>query len=355
MSSKPVPKSVLYRRESGLYDRFTVVGMTEDKIEVLGSSDETFVVQRPDSDAGMVLDLVLDRKPPVKELMIGCPVLVMVNSGADTQFTLGWIKEKRHSPFRVEVELVDGNRSWYEKEYLRTMVSPWSRGEQRSDNRRRRRKGHVELTPHGVPRKFNGKQWRRLCMVEGCKREAQKHALCSRHLGGGVKKRFSSKKKSFKCAEEEQSHANLRMEAAHGLLELCNTTSLHPQSSREPVHSASSVSSSPVEELRFRFPDTSRTPPKGPLLQLKDVQLLPALYPGGRPMRMHPATFPSSTYSFPKSVLPPRSLSLTPLCSSTPVFTPEGCIGQYFTNNCWFYPNLSPSPLTPPATPCWPF
>jgi hypothetical protein len=152
MSSKPVPKSVLYRRESGLYDRFTVVGMTEDKIEVLGSSDETFVVQRPDSDAGMVLDLVLDRKPPVKELMIGCPVLVMVNSGADTQFTLGWIKEKRHSPFRVEVELVDGNRSWYEKEYLRTMVSPWSRGEQRSDNRRRRRKGHVELTPHGVPR-----------------------------------------------------------------------------------------------------------------------------------------------------------------------------------------------------------
>ena len=155
MSRKQVLKSVLCRSESGLYDRLTVVGKADDTLNVLRSSGDSFIVQRPVEDTRPVLDVVVDRDPPVKELMIGCPVLV--NSDALEPFALGWITRKQYSPFRVEVEASDGSSSWYGKEFVRTMVSPWSRGEssKRSDQlqaRRRRKKGYVELTPHGVLR-----------------------------------------------------------------------------------------------------------------------------------------------------------------------------------------------------------
>ena len=33
-----------------------------------------------------------------------------------------------------------------------------------------------------IRKKFNGKQWRRLCSKDGCPRESQRRGLCSRHL-----------------------------------------------------------------------------------------------------------------------------------------------------------------------------
>ncbi|CAH8450183.1 unnamed protein product [Schistosoma turkestanicum] len=44
------------------------------------------------------------------------------------------------------------------------------------------RKGDVVKTPNGVRKKFNGKQWRRLCSREGCTKESQRRGFCSRHL-----------------------------------------------------------------------------------------------------------------------------------------------------------------------------
>ncbi|KAL3316642.1 hypothetical protein Ciccas_004710 [Cichlidogyrus casuarinus] len=44
------------------------------------------------------------------------------------------------------------------------------------------KKGDVVKTPHGVRKKFNGKQWRRLCSKEGCTKESQRRGFCSRHL-----------------------------------------------------------------------------------------------------------------------------------------------------------------------------
>eukprot|EP00794_Sanderia_malayensis_P010914 gene10914-12073_t len=44
------------------------------------------------------------------------------------------------------------------------------------------RKGQVIVTPNGFRKKFNGKQWRRLCMIDGCDKESQKKGYCSRHL-----------------------------------------------------------------------------------------------------------------------------------------------------------------------------
>ena len=38
------------------------------------------------------------------------------------------------------------------------------------------------LSHTGIRKKFNGKQWRRLCGVEQCQKESQRHGFCSKHL-----------------------------------------------------------------------------------------------------------------------------------------------------------------------------
>ncbi|XP_065578825.1 protein capicua homolog [Artemia franciscana] len=45
------------------------------------------------------------------------------------------------------------------------------------------KKGDVVATPNGIRKKFNGKQWRRLCSKEACTKESQRRGFCSRHLG----------------------------------------------------------------------------------------------------------------------------------------------------------------------------
>ncbi|CAF96415.1 unnamed protein product, partial [Tetraodon nigroviridis] len=63
------------------------------------------------------------------------------------------------------------------------------------------KKGDVVCTPTGIRKKFNGKQWRRLCSREGCSKESQRRGYCSRHLSmrtkemeasGGSRERASS-------------------------------------------------------------------------------------------------------------------------------------------------------------------
>lgn len=44
------------------------------------------------------------------------------------------------------------------------------------------KKGDVVSTPSGIRKKFNGKQWRRLCSNENCQKESQRRGYCSRHL-----------------------------------------------------------------------------------------------------------------------------------------------------------------------------
>jgi len=43
-------------------------------------------------------------------------------------------------------------------------------------------KGQIVMTPGGVRKKFNGKQWRRLCSYGDCVKESQRKGYCSRHL-----------------------------------------------------------------------------------------------------------------------------------------------------------------------------
>lgn len=44
------------------------------------------------------------------------------------------------------------------------------------------KKGDIVSAPNGIRKKFNGKQWRRLCSKEGCTKESQRRGYCSRHL-----------------------------------------------------------------------------------------------------------------------------------------------------------------------------
>ena len=44
------------------------------------------------------------------------------------------------------------------------------------------KKGEIIITPEGIKKKFNGKQWRRLCGMDDCWKESQKHGLCLKHL-----------------------------------------------------------------------------------------------------------------------------------------------------------------------------
>ncbi|XP_055958697.1 protein capicua homolog isoform X1 [Patella vulgata] len=44
------------------------------------------------------------------------------------------------------------------------------------------KKGDVVSAANGIRKKFNGKQWRRLCSKEGCTKESQRRGFCSRHL-----------------------------------------------------------------------------------------------------------------------------------------------------------------------------
>lgn len=57
------------------------------------------------------------------------------------------------------------------------------------------KKGDIVTTQNGIRKKFNGKQWRRLCSKEDCSKESQRKGFCSRHLtqrSGGRKIQNSS-------------------------------------------------------------------------------------------------------------------------------------------------------------------
>ena len=52
------------------------------------------------------------------------------------------------------------------------------------------KKGDIVVTPSGIKKKYNGKQWRRLCSKDGCSKESQRRGYCSRHLslkGSGLR------------------------------------------------------------------------------------------------------------------------------------------------------------------------
>lgn len=72
------------------------------------------------------------------------------------------------------------------------------------------KKGDVVSGPSGIRKKFNGKQWRRLCSKEGCNKESQRRGYCSRHLSmKGKSLRSGSQSASAIVASSSSSTASL--------------------------------------------------------------------------------------------------------------------------------------------------
>lgn len=75
------------------------------------------------------------------------------------------------------------------------------------------KKGDVVQSETGVRKKFNGKQWRRLCSNPSCSKESQRRGYCSRHLnqrGNALRSstgpsHFPSRSSSNTQADEETS------------------------------------------------------------------------------------------------------------------------------------------------------
>lgn len=68
------------------------------------------------------------------------------------------------------------------------------------------KKGDVVATPSGIRKKFNGKQWRRLCTNESCSKESQRRGYCSRHLsqkGNTLRSHLSTSRSSSKTQPDE--------------------------------------------------------------------------------------------------------------------------------------------------------
>lgn len=59
------------------------------------------------------------------------------------------------------------------------------------------KKGDIQASPNGVRKKFNGKQWRRLCSKEGCTKESQRRGFCSRHLSQKCRSKSAGSPPSF--------------------------------------------------------------------------------------------------------------------------------------------------------------
>ena len=63
-----------------------------------------------------------------------------------------------------------------------TTPSPFPGARSLTGTPQKYKKGDVVSGPSGIRKKFNGKQWRRLCSKEGCNKESQRRGYCSRHL-----------------------------------------------------------------------------------------------------------------------------------------------------------------------------
>lgn len=112
------------------------------------------------------------------------------------------------------------------------------------------KKGDVVSTPNGIRKKFNGKQWRRLCSKEGCTKESQRRGYCSRHLSMKGQKNgrgYPSKGDDGQIDWETQSNRDSEYdtsatpvrcdeaEAANMLLSLGNSRSTTPAYSPTPM------------------------------------------------------------------------------------------------------------------------
>ena len=118
---------------------------------------------------------------------------------------------------------------------------------------REAQKGEIRTQEDGVKRKFNGKQWRRLCSVKECFKESQRNGYCSRHLKSPVELTTSSssnssmelKQKLKQWSPDEPDHALIHNNSSIDTPGLHSTLySEFNESEQEAVRALASLSNS---------------------------------------------------------------------------------------------------------------
>ena len=107
------------------------------------------------------------------------------------------------------------------------------------------KKGDIVVVPNGIRKKFNGKQWRRLCSRDSCQKESQRKGFCSRHLtqrsGGKRSNIINSSLSLSQAASSSQNSSNKSISNGN------NNKPLHSQGnlkiSNMPLSNTSSSSS----------------------------------------------------------------------------------------------------------------
>eukprot|EP00118_Oscarella_pearsei_P024794 m.306812 g.306812 ORF g.306812 m.306812 type:complete len:314 (+) comp41601_c0_seq1:93-1034(+) len=202
--SLPTTSVIVDPSSGGVYRRMTLVAFQDGQViaeaEDGGTSAFTEEFLRPD-----VPNVVLDFTASAKHLTISSPVFAPdPNDAGGVVFLPGKIVDKKYKPLCIQVEFDSGQCKWLRREDVRAAISPWSwaRQGQEADSAevqlpldlsakaprksrssaKRYKKGDTVVTATGNLKKFNGKQWRRLCAAPGCNKESQRRGLCSRHM-----------------------------------------------------------------------------------------------------------------------------------------------------------------------------
>lgn len=112
------------------------------------------------------------------------------------------------------------------------------------------KKGEVVSQPGGVRKKFNGKQWRKLCTRGSCDKESQKQGLCSRHLSIQSRSGDNSEASADTSPATDQSSGRIAsahdMEAASLLVSLGNSGTTSSSGSATPATTATNTPTVPA-------------------------------------------------------------------------------------------------------------
>ena len=258
------------------------------------------------------------------------------------------------------------------------------------------KKGDIVQMETGVRKKFNGKQWRRLCSREGCNKESQRRGYCSRHLSlkgksitkgvvipGQKKGKLQGKELTWESGNESEgsvegevsskgsgSHANLNDEDAEAALSLvslstsnsrCATPLPNPGTPHFPISPSQCTSPLPYNNCfsnRSSTPGqhqsgttirawTAATPCSG---RSSSVELLSPFFQSGISLSnavspdsgIHCRDESASRASNASSLISPLPMILSPVTPTKRTFSP-------ISPSAGSCRSLSPIPRTPPA------
>ncbi|XP_068733422.1 protein capicua homolog isoform X2 [Montipora capricornis] len=355
----------------------------------------------------------VDESPSAKKVAAGCDVSKVINihytdssvikketfpgasqpPGGNTQKTERFLEDE-NTDSAISDEEIEGAISC-RKATKRTNKRPPSVGGMENivsrtptPTQQKYKKGDIVQMENGVRKKFNGKQWRRLCSREGCNKESQRRGYCSRHLSlkgksltkgigipGQKKGKLQGKELTWESGNESEgsvegevsnkragSHANLNdeeAEAARSLVSLSNSRCATPAtpfpispgqcSSPSPYGSFSNLSSTPGQHRPVTPVRTwaSATPHSG---RSSSVELLSPFFSNGMSLSnavspdsgIHCRDESGSRASNASSLISPLPMLLSPVTPTKRTFSP-------ISPPAGTSRSLSPIPRTPPA------